>query len=232
MCGRFTIAISVGFYDRFSVSRESSPPLVSHYNITPSMEIPVILRKRGGDHIVTFMTWGLVPFWSQDRHTGRHPINARAETLTERPMFSRLVEKRRCLIPASGFYEWKKTGKDRIPYYIHRKDDGLFAFAGLYDIWRGEGSPFCSCTLITTIPNPVVRPLHDRMPAILQKEDEPVWLSEGALDGETLSRILLPYPAEELESYRISRQVNDTTIDSPHLIARLKEMPPVTGEST
>jgi putative SOS response-associated peptidase YedK len=232
MCGRFTIAISVGFYDRFSVSRESSPSLVSHYNITPATEIPVILQKGGGDYIVALMIWGLVPFWSRDRRTGRHPINARAETLTERPLFSRLVEEKRCLIPASGFYEWKKTGKDKIPYYIHRKDDGLFAFAGLYDVWRGEESPLCSCTIVTTLPNAVVEPLHDRMPAILREKDEPVWLAEGALNQETLSRILLPYPAEELESYRVSRQVNDTTIDSPDLIVRVKEMYPITGETT
>jgi putative SOS response-associated peptidase YedK len=218
MCGRFTIAISVGFYDRFNVARDSSPPLVSHYNITPGQEIPTILRDEAGGRAVALMMWGLVSSWTRDRHTGHHPINARAETLTEKPMFSSLVETRRCLIPASGFFEWRKEGKVNVPYYIHRKDNALVAFAGLYDIWKGEEPPLCSCTIVTTAPNRVVAPLHDRMPAILRKDDESLWLAEGAPDRIMLSRVLAPYPAQDLESYRVSRLVNNTSIDSPDII--------------
>ncbi|MDD1679736.1 MAG: SOS response-associated peptidase [Methanomicrobiales archaeon] len=232
MCGRFTIAIAAGFFDRFQVAKESSPLLESHFNITPAQEIPVIISTEGGNHVVVLMTWGLVPAWASDRHTGHHPINARAENLTEKPMFSGLVEDRRCLIPANGFFEWKKTGTTKIPSYIHRKDDALFAFAGLYDVWKREQPPLCSCTIVTTTPNLVVAPLHDRMPAILRRDDESVWLEKKRLDRVTLSRILSPYPAEELESYRISRLVNDTSIDSVEVIARVGDKPLFTGEQT
>jgi putative SOS response-associated peptidase YedK len=229
MCGRFTIAISVGFYDRFQVSRDATLPLASHFNITPGQEIPVITGSEGHRELI-LMTWGLVPYWAKDRRTGHHPINARAESLTERPMFSHLLEGRRCLIPASGFFEWKKTGKGKVPYYIHRKNDALFAFAGLYDVWKGVEPSLCSCTIITTAPNPVVAPLHDRMPAILHQEDEAVWLAGRLPDQETLSRILAPYPAEDLEAYRISRMVNDTSIDSSDVIEPLTDMHQPLGE--
>jgi putative SOS response-associated peptidase YedK len=230
MCGRFTIAISVGFYDRFGVKKEPSHSIESHFNITPSQEIPVILPKNRGGRDLALMTWGLVPSWTRDRRTGHHPINARAESLTEKPMFSRLVEDRRCLIPASGFFEWKKAEGSKIPYYIHRKDSALFAFAGLFDIWKGEERPFFSCTIVTTEPNQIVAPLHDRMPAILHEEDESRWLEGRALDINTLNRMLAPYPAEEMEAYRVSRLVNDTSIDSSDVIIPLAHQHPIPGD--
>ncbi len=184
----------------------------------------MIVRKIDGDRKVVYMTWGLVPSWSQDRRTGHHPINAQAETISDKPMFARLVERMRCLIPASGFYEWKNTKRGKIPYYIHRKDEALFAFAGLYDVWKGEDPPFCSCTIVTTAPNPVITPLHDRMPAILRREDESTWLAESTPDPIALTHLLSPYPAEDLESYPVSLRVNDTTQDSRALIGPLKQM--------
>jgi putative SOS response-associated peptidase YedK len=137
-------------------------------------------------------------------------------------MFSSLVQDRRCLIPASGFFEWKKAGRLKIPYYIHRKDDALFAFAGLYDIWRAGNEPLYSCTIITTEPNRVVAPLHDRMPAILCRDDEDLWLGKGGLDKSCLARVLSPYPEEELEAYQVSRRVNDTSQDSVEIITPWK----------
>jgi putative SOS response-associated peptidase YedK len=229
MCGRFTIAISVGFFDRFQIPRQSSPPLESHFNITPSQEIPVILTNAEGDRELHMMSWGLVPSWASDPAIGHHPINARAESLTEKPMFTRLVRERRCLIPASGFFEWKKMGNEKIPHYIHRRDDALFTFAGLYDIWHREGK-LCTCTIVTTEPNQIVRPLHDRMPAILREADEPLWLARRELDRTTLYRILSPYPSEDLEAYRVSRRVNDTSNDSAEVIKPLTEQHLFGGE--
>jgi putative SOS response-associated peptidase YedK len=230
MCGRFTISISVGFYDRFQVSNDVTPPLASHFNITPGQKIPVITGTEGPRALI-LMIWGLVPSWAKDRHTSHHPINARAESLTERPIFSGFIEGRRCLISASGFFEWKKTRTGKVLYYIHRKNDALFSFAGLYDIWKGEGLSLCSCTIVTTAPNRVVAPLLDRMPAILRQEDEAVWLAGPSPDRITLSRILASYPADELEAYRVSRLMNDTSIDSSDVIVPLTDTHLLPGES-
>jgi len=223
MCGRFTIAISVGFFDRFAVPKGDWEPR-SRFNVAPSQDIPVILAESSGNkHTLTMMHWGLTPSWSKNPSEGHHPINARAETLTERQMFRTLLATRRCLIPASGFFEWKTAGKEKIPYYIHRKDDTLFGFAGLYDIWKGDEGPVHSCTIITTEPNAVIASIHSRMPVILFQEDEDHWLGTEPLDPPSLQKIFTPYPAAPLEAYRVSKLVNNPGNDSPEVLAPVED---------
>lgn len=222
MCGRFTIAIAVGFFDRFTILKRDWEPR-SRFNIAPSQDIPVILSEGSGNtHTLTMMHWGLIPSWSKNPSEGHHPINARSETLTERPMFRKLLVGRRCLIPASGFFEWKTTGKEKVPYYIHRKDDTLFGFAGLYDIWKGDEGPVHSCTIITTEPNAVVAPIHSRMPAILLQEDENLWLATEPLDPLSLQRIFTPYPDNLLDAHRVSKLVNNPQNDTPEVLAPME----------
>ena len=220
MCGRFTIAITVGFYDRFSVE-ERSLPLQVRYNVAPSQDAPVIVRQDSNQALL--MRWGLIPSWAKDAKISYRMINARADTLAVKPAFRIPLQKSRCLVPATGFYEWKETGGKKAPYYIRRKDSALFAFAGLYDTWKSpEGREVISFTIITTEPNGLIRSLHDRMPAILRREDETLWLQEGKMGSDELERILSPYPVEDLIAYPVSLAVNNPGNDSEDLICPLE----------
>ncbi|MDD1653946.1 MAG: SOS response-associated peptidase [Methanomicrobiales archaeon] len=217
MCGRFTIAPLVDLFDRFHVAERVPLPL-PRYNVAPSQEVPVVIREVGNR--IVMMRWGLVPSWTKDEKTAGKPINARAETLAERPTFRESLRSRRCLVPATGFYEWKKVGNARAPHHIRRKGGELFAFAGLYDRWRSaSGGELRTFTIITTEPNRTVSPLHDRMPAILREEDEGRWLGAGPLDPAALASMLAPYPDGMLEAYRVSPRVNSPAADGPDLVA-------------
>jgi len=172
------------------------------------------------------MVWGLIPSWTKDPATTRHAINARADTLAERPSFRQPLMNQRCLVPANGFYEWKKSGKTSVPHYIHRKDDGLVAIAGLYDLWRSpDGTIKKTFVIVTTDPNALVSRYHDRMPAILRPDDEETWLLPRPLDTSTLRAVLTPYPAEELEPYAVSRRVNDLASEGKELIKKSEREP-------
>jgi putative SOS response-associated peptidase YedK len=221
MCGRFTITLTVGLAERFEVKHSDLQP-IPRFNIAPSQPVPVVTVTDSGERVLNEMVWGLVPHWARDPSAVGHAINARAETLEERPTFRGPFLSHRCLVPATGFYEWKKEGKRREPYYIHRKDDELFAIAGLYDFWRGCGSEeLRSFVIVTTEPNAVVSRYHDRMPAVLRPEDEERWLSPGRLAPELARDILSPYPAEFLEAYRVSTRVNDPSTEGSDLIRRM-----------
>jgi putative SOS response-associated peptidase YedK len=224
MCGRFTITFTVGFAERFKVHiPEPLPP--PRYNVAPSQRVPVIIHPAGGEREVVEMTWGLLPSWSHDPASSRRPINARAETLTERPAFRSLVRHRRCLIPATGFYEWQKTRNRRQPYYIHRKDGDYFAFAGLYDIWNPPGSmPHLSFAIVTTEPNDLVARYHDRMPAMLKATDEDNWISPGFLPPSELDEMLSPYPSGPLESWQVSSMVNSPDNEGKELISKQEDI--------
>ena len=168
------------------------------------------------------MQWGLIPHWVKDLKKSMHPINAKAETLAEKPMFRGLLKNKRCLIPASGFYEWKKDGTRKIPYYIHLKESPLFAFAGLYDVWYdGFNAAHPTYTIITTDANKLVAPLHDRMPVILKQEDENRWLAGDAPTSDEMKMILGPYPSDEMDVYPVSSRVNSPAIDDEQLIQRI-----------
>ena len=218
MCGRFTIVPTIDFHERFGLP--PGPALSPRYNVAPGQEVPVVIRE--DRNRVVPMTWGLIPSYSPDPVGGRPLINARAETLMERPAFREAVQNRRCLVPASGFYEWKKEGRRRVPFYIRLKTAPLFAFAGLYETRRDtHGRELGTFTIITTEPNELVAGLHDRMPAILAREREAGWIRAGGVGHEDLARILAPYPVGEMEAYPVSGKVHDPANDEPGLIRPL-----------
>jgi len=175
------------------------------------------------EHVeMVMMQWGLIPNWVKDPKKSMHPINAKAETLAEKPMFSSLLKNKRCLVPASGFYEWRKDGKRKIPYYIHLKESPLFAIAGLYDVWYDAANvAHLTYTIITTDANDLVAPLHDRMPVILKQEDENRWLSGDAPTSAEMKEILGPYPPGEMDAYPVSSRVNSSDVDDERLIRPL-----------
>lgn len=216
MCGRFTIAVTIGLYERFCVTNQRYD-IIPRWNVAPAEEVPVV-TARGGEEPreLMMMQWGLVPAWA--RLPAFHPlINARAESLAEKPVFRNLLRTRRCLVPATGFFEWEHEGKKRVPWYIRKRDRSLFAFAGLYDIRDEENSP-ASFTIITTAPNALVKPLHNRMPVIISADRENDWLAGVSIDPARVKEYFLPYPEEELEAYRVSSRVNATGAEGPDLI--------------
>jgi len=221
MCGRYSLICTDDLGNRFRVFL----PTIgcrSRFNVAPSQTMPVIVHDEQTELVP--MAWGLVPHWAKTRSVGHRPINARAETLTERPMFRGLIRHNRCLVPASGFYEWKKDGNHKAPYYLRLKDEALFAFAGLYDVWHdADGAAYPTYTIITTAANEVVAPIHDRMPVIIRREDEERWIASEAPSRDELGDLLGPYPADEMEAYQVSAEVNSPTIDDPSLIVPLQK---------
>lgn len=203
MCSRYALWAIDDLGGRFLIV-DPAIGFRSHFTIAPQTKNPVVVATGNGNHLLT-MQWGLVPNWAQDPRATPHPVNARAETLLEKPMFRHLLNGNRCLIPANGFYEWKKEGTRKLPFYFHRRDDSLFAFAGLYDTWRSaSGETLLSYAIITTEANELVAPVHPRMPAILTREAEQRWLSPDPLRAEDIPGILAPADADEMESYLVS----------------------------
>lgn len=216
MCGRFTLYAPLGeIVSRFAVESVHAE-LRPRYNLVPTQEIAVITVN--SPRTLRQMRWGLVPSWAKDLSIGSKMINARAETLLEKPSFRTAVRRRRCLIPTEGFYEWRQAGGRKQPMYIHLKSGAPFAFAGLWEEWRSpEGEVVRSCSIITVEPNALMATIHNRMPAILQSEsEEALWL-EGGVD-EAMS-LLRPYPAEGMKAYPISTRVNSPSVDCPECIA-------------
>lgn len=217
MCGRYTDIKPDYAYRRFEVAR----PLdfnTPKYNIAPGMLQPIITRN--SPNKATLMKWGLVPFWAKDPKIGYKMINARAEGIADKPAFRKPLRTQRCIVPATGFYEWKKLDdKKKQPYYFFIKDEEMFGFAGLYDIWKDvSGKEFYTYTIITTTPNELMTPIHDRMPVILPKDAEDLWLDPDINDPQPLAAMLKPYPSEKMEKYPVSTDVGNTRNDSPNLI--------------
>lgn len=225
MCGRYTIIHAAdAVAERFGVEPlpfDQGP----RYNVAPMQGVPIIIEDQG-KRTQVLANWGLVPFWAKDPAIGNKLINARVETLAEKASFKYALARRRCLVPADGFYEWQRTASGNQPYYIRRRDHGLFAMAGLWEIWESpDGSPFLSCAIVTVPPNNVLRPIHSRMPAILLPENEAAWLGNGSSSragprasgspAEQALSLLRPYPDELLEAYRISRYVNNPANEGP-----------------
>lgn len=216
MCGRYGFIPGKNFYKRFKIDKATGK-LKPSYNVAPGRTMPVVIRQSPNQLIE--MKWGLVPHWAEDPKIGYHMINARAETLSSKPAFRSLLSSKRCLVPASGFYEWDHKGKAKIPYYIKLKNDDMFSFAGLYDIWKdAEGKMLMSYTIITTDSNTVVGKIHDRMPVIIPIEDEDEWLESR---DEKIHKLLKPYPAGEMEAYRVSISVNNPKNDNKSLIDKI-----------
>jgi len=220
MCGRFTATFE--FSDirvRWNLDRDL-PNYTPRFNAAPetSPNIPVIVRQKGVNEC-RFMQWGLIPSWAKDPSIGNQMINARAESLIEKPAFKDLVRSRRCLILADGFYEWRKEGKRKVPMWVHLKTNDPFAFAGLWDIWRKpDGKRVESFTIITTEPNELVRPIHNRMPVILRPEDEEQWLDASRTPFAKAKALLKPYPEELMDSHDVSPIVNSAKYDGPECI--------------
>jgi putative SOS response-associated peptidase YedK len=216
MCGRFAMTVPLSVLVREFGIEENACDVRPSYNIAPGRDIAAIIFD--GKKTLTAFKWGLVPFWAKDPAMGSRMINARAETVSGKPAFRQAFRLRRCLIAASGFYEWKKEGREKRPVYIRHRTGGLFCLAGLYDFWQsGGGQRLATCAVITTEANSLIRPVHDRMPVIIRKEDHPLWLDlAGSESG--LRSLLKAYPDDELEMYEVSRQVNSPANDSPECI--------------
>lgn len=217
MCGRFTLTIDI---NRVARAFNVAPTLqtTARYNVAPTQEVVTVMRN-GAAHL-ELLRWGLIPSWAKEESIGSKMINARAETLAEKPSFKRLLRGKRCLVVADGFYEWKQEHGGKVPMYITMKDHEPFAFAGLWDTWKNpEGELIRTCTIITTNPNDVVLPIHNRMPAILTPEAREEWLDPGLQDDNVLLHLLSPYPSEAMMARPVSRLVNNPRNDSPELIA-------------
>lgn len=217
MCGRFTQRHKAEeVVERFEVDPDD---LIAQprYNIAPSQTLAAVRQGEGRELFAC--RWGLIPFWAKDPAIGNRMINARAETLAEKPSFRRAFAARRCLIPADGFYEWQKQGKGASrPFYIRLRDDRLFGFAGLWEEWKSpEGEVVTTCAIITVEPNELMAGIHNRMPAILKPEHEAAWLDRSN-DIPAVSNLLQPYPSELMEAYEISRAVNNPRFDDPACI--------------
>lgn len=217
MCGRFTLTLDpIELRQAFDLG-EMPEEWLPRFNIAPSQPVAVVADAKTRN--VDFMRWGLVPSWAKDISIGNRLINARCETLTEKPSFRTAFARRRCLILADGFYEWKKSEKKgpSQPYYYRLRDGAPFAFAGLWETWQSpEGDGLKSCTIITTAANELVARVHDRMPVMLNPSTGWKWLEGGS--NEELMTLLKPYPPGEMEAYPVSRMVNDPAKDGPELI--------------
>lgn len=213
MCGRYSFAIDDELIkERFGVSVRSAI-YKARYNCAPSQELAVISNDHPDE--VQFFRWGLIPFWAKDVSIGNKLINAKAETITEKPSFKNAFRKRRCLVPADGFYEWKKNPA-KTPYRITLNSGAPFAMAGIWERWNdGEGELIHSFSIITTKPNELMAPIHDRMPAILLPEDEKRWLYDSS---ETiLLELLKPYPPDQMKAFPVSKMVNSPKNDTPEV---------------
>ncbi len=228
MCGRFTLAsdaeaLNQTFFD-FAGPMDLSP----RYNISPTQDVAVIVNtstdtgESSETGQVEFFHWGLIPSWAKDPKIGNRMINARSETLSEKPSFRNAYKRRRCLILADGYYEWKKIPGDKLkqPVYIRLKSQKPFALAGLWEVWQVDGmdEPLRSCTIITCSPNTLLEKIHHRMPVILPQDTYAEWLAPNQQSTKPLQPLLIPYPDEEMEAYPVSRFVNRPTNDSQECI--------------
>lgn len=224
MCGRFVSNAKPKQVEKeFDVKITGENHFQPRYNIAPTQTIAAVLEI-DGKRIIESLRWGLIPNWAKDISIGSKMINARAETLAEKPSFKNAFKSRRCIIPASGFYEWqKKDAGGKQPFYFHLKNKEVFGFAGLWEEWleRETGEQIETCTIITTEANQVLEPIHERMPVILQSKDYDEWLDAKVRDTDKLQKLLVPCPAEEMDSYAVSRAVNNPTSDSSELIDSL-----------
>ena len=225
MCGRFTLTGKPHrLCEHFALT---APPeeLAARYNIAPTQ--PVLVIPNRTHRVLRPARWGLVPQWARDVSIGNKMINARAETLASRAPFNAALERRRCLIPADGFYEWKVEGERRRPFAVRPRAGGPIAFAGLWETWTGpNGEELETAAIVTTQANRALRPLHDRMPVVLAPEAYDMWLDCRAVDGEIAAALLAPAPDNFFDAYEISPAVNRVTNDSPELLVPASELPP------
>jgi putative SOS response-associated peptidase YedK len=224
MCGRFTLTATFEeIIDRFEIQafleEENYAP---SYNIAPSQAVLAVIND-GKSNRMGFLKWGLVPPWAKDAAIGNKMINARSETLSEKPSFRTAFKKKRCLVIADSFYEWKRhEDKSKTPMRIKLKSDELFAMAGIWEAWKSpEGKSLYTCSVITTGPNELMKDIHDRMPVILKPEDEKTWLNPSISDTKDLNKLLVPFDENLMETYEVSSLVNSPKNNSVELIQKI-----------
>ena len=217
MCGRYSLIADLGELARRFEFDGDWLTLESAYNIAPTQDVLTVVggeTRRGG-----FMRWGLVPWWAKDVSIGSRMINARAETVAEKPAFRDALRRRRCLVIADGFYEWQRTGDSRRPMRVVIRSGEPFAFAGLWSVWKDpDGNRVPSCAIITTTANDLLRPVHDRMPVVLPREMEALWLDSNVDDPNMLASVLTPYADDAMQVYEVSNLVNSAANDGPEVI--------------
>jgi putative SOS response-associated peptidase YedK len=214
MCARYSF-FNVQLYQlSFGVEPTDVEP---HYNIAPTDVAPVIVQDEAGRR-TEHMQWGLVPSWSKDPAVGQKLINARADTLAEKPSFRTAFKRRRCLVPADGFFEWKGEKGSKQPFFVHRRDGRPFAFAGLWEYWEGVGGALVTYTIVTTEPNELCATVHNRMPVILASSDYDAWLDHRVQDVSRLQPLLCPYAPDELELYPVTKAMSNPTYESPVIV--------------
>lgn len=224
MCGRFTLTAPIDQIQmRFDIEQFIDEDLYSpNYNVAPSQSVLAVIND-GTNNRLGYLRWGLIPPWANDPKIGYNMINARAETLAEKPSYRHAFKKRRCLILADSFYEWKRHDDNtKTPMRIKLKSDDLFAMAGIWETWNSpDGNRINSCTVITTKPNELVKAIHDRMPVILKQKDEQVWLDKSITDTDLLHNLLKPYDTNSMEAYEVSSLVNSPKNNSVDLIQKI-----------
>ncbi|MGB1287328.1 MAG: SOS response-associated peptidase [Aggregatilineales bacterium] len=217
MCGRYTLTTDSSTLQKtFNLDELPEVEIQARYNIAPTQPVSVITSARPRQ--LTFMQWGLVPSWAKDPSIGHKMINARSETVHEKPSFRSAFKRRRCIIPADGFYEWKKEGKVKKPQFIHMKNRAVFGLAGLWETWQSpHGDELITCTILTTEPNDLVKPLHHRMAVILPSDHYDTWLNTDS-DAPELKALFDPYPPDDMRAYEVSTMVNSPRNEGPDLI--------------
>jgi putative SOS response-associated peptidase YedK len=211
MCGRYRLSSTERFLERFQVENEIE--LAPRYNIAPCQFVPIVRQHRERPvRTASMVRWGLIPYWSKDDKGAYKMINARAETVAERPAFREPIQRHRCLVPANGFYEWERRGAGKQPYHFGMADDSLFAFAGIWDRWKSPAGDLVeSCSILTTTANALLADIHDRMPVILREEDYDLWLDPGYQRGDAIVEMLRPFDAAAMRRYPVSTRVNSVS---------------------
>lgn len=222
MCGRFTLFTDIEeIKERFDIQGSFDEEYQFSYNIAPSQSVLSVIND-GVRNRLGYLRWGLIPFWAKDEKAGYKMINARAETIAEKASFRNAYKKKRCLIIADSFYEWKKTPERKIPMRIKLKNHAPFGMAGLWESWKSpEGISIYSCSVITTVPNELMTIIHDRMPVILKPEDEKDWLNPSINDPAYLQQYLKSFDSEQMEAFEVTTDVNSTKNNTPNLIQQI-----------
>jgi len=217
MCGRFVANIPAEVLKGI-FSLIEAPQLEPRFNVAPT-QLAVVVRNQGDNNRLDLLKWGLVPGWSKDLSFGSHLINARSETVAEKPAFRHAIKYRRCIIPTSGFFEWLHTGDKKQPYYIQMADHSPMCMAGLWESWKTpDGSELETFAILTTAANKLIAPIHDRMPVIIHPDAFTLWLSHNMHDPEQLQPLCQPFPAEHLQAFKVPDLVNNPRFDSPACI--------------
>lgn len=225
MCGRYALfSKKEQIAKDFGIINEPKISFEPHYNISPGMTAPVVLVGKDDQKMLTELKWGLIPPWADDPNIGYKMINARSETVTEKRSFSRPFERQRCIIPVNGFYEWRKFGSSKLPFYITVNSSNLFGFAGIYEKWKSpEGTITPTFSILTTDANTLLKPLHERMPVILDPQEYDGWLNNRQPDEKLLLGMLNQYPMSDMSVYPVSPLVNKAENNSPELIQPIEQ---------